>query len=75
MDHFSYLIDRQHRFLLFGIVLLVLMVVFAQSGETFEPHRGAVSRAEDPKRFWWGIAGYLIAGLFFIGLYLFQNSN
>jgi len=75
LDRFSYLIDGQHRFLLFGIVLLILMVVFALSGETFEPRRGAVSRAEEPRRFWWGIAGYFIAGLFFIGLYLCQNPH
>jgi hypothetical protein len=34
MDHSSYLIDRQHRFLLIGIVLLIMTAVFTLSGET-----------------------------------------
>jgi hypothetical protein len=50
-DHFSYLIDRQHRFLLIGIVLLVMTVVFTLSGEILERNHGFVSRAEEPKRF------------------------
>jgi hypothetical protein len=74
-DHFSYLIDRQHRFLLIGIVLLVMTVVFTLSGETLERYYGLVSRSEEPKRFWWSVALYFLGGLFFIGLYLYQNSN
>ena len=75
MDHFSYLIDRQHRFLLIGIVLLVMTAVFTLSGETLERYHGIVCRAEEPKRFWCDVVMYFIAGLFFIGLYLYQNSN
>jgi energy-coupling factor transporter transmembrane protein EcfT len=75
MDHFSYLIDQQHRFLLIGIVLLIMTPIFVLSGGTFEPHSGIVYRAEEPKRFWWNVVGYLLAGLFFIGVYFIQNSN
>lgn len=75
MDHFSYLIDRQHRLLLIGIVLLVMTAVFTLSGETLERYHGIVYRTEEPKRFWWDVVLYFIAGLFFIGLYLYQNSN
>jgi hypothetical protein len=75
MDHFSYLIDRQHRFLLLGIVFLVLSVVFTLSGGTLERFRGIVYRAEDPKRFWGNIAFYCLAGLICIGLYLCQIAN
>jgi hypothetical protein len=75
MDHFSYLIDRQHRFLLVGIVLLIITAVFTLSGETLERYHGIVNRAEEPKRFWWDVLLYFLAGLFFIGLYLYQNSN
>lgn len=75
IDHFSYLIDRQHRFLLFGIVLLVMTAVFTLSGETLERYHGIISRAEEPKRFWWDVVLYFLGGLFFIGLYLYQNSN
>jgi hypothetical protein len=75
MDQFSYLIDRQHRFLLIGIVILIFTTVCLLSGETLQRGRGIVDRAEDPRRFWWIVAFYFLASLFFIGLYLYQNSN
>jgi len=75
MDHFSYLIDEQHRFLLIGIVLFVMAGVFALSGGTFEPHSGIVYRAKEPKRFWWNVVAYFLGGLLFIGVYSIQNSN
>jgi hypothetical protein len=64
IDHYSYLIDRQHRFLLIGIVLLVMTAVFTLSGETLERYHGIVSRAEEPKRFWWDVVLYFLGGLF-----------
>jgi len=75
MDHFSYLIDRQHRFLLIGIVLLLLAVVFTLTGETVEGYRGMVYRAEEPKRFWWDVAPFYLGGIFFIALYFFNISH
>jgi energy-coupling factor transporter transmembrane protein EcfT len=73
MDHFSYLIDRQHRFLLIGIILLIVAVLFTLSGETLERFHGVVSRAKDPKRFWWNVAMYYLGGLFFILWYEISN--
>ena len=75
MDHYSYLIDSHHRFQLIGIVLLIMTAVFALSGETLERYGGIVARAKEPKRFWWNIVFYFLAGLFFIGLHLYENSN
>jgi len=75
MDHFSYLIDRQHRFLLIGIVFLIMTAVFALSGEAFVRFGGIVQRSEEPKRFWWNVVMCFLSGLFFIGLYLYQNSK
>src|SRR6266851_1707174 len=46
MDHYSYLIDPHYRFLLIGIVLLVMAVVFTLTGETFERFHGILYRAE-----------------------------
>jgi hypothetical protein len=37
--HFSYLIDSRHRFLLFGIVLLIMSSAFVLTGESFERRR------------------------------------
>jgi uncharacterized membrane protein YfcA len=73
MDHFSYLIDRQHLFLLIGILLLIMTAVFTLTGETLERGRGFVYRAEEPKRFWRDVVVYFLLGLFFIGLYWYQN--
>ncbi len=75
MDHFSYLIDQQHRLLLIGIVLLILTPVFVLSGGIFEPRSGIVYRAKEPKRFWWNVFGYFLGGLFFICVYFIQNSD
>ena len=75
MDHLSFLIDRQHRFLLIGIVLLIAAAVFTLSGETLERYHGIVYRSKKPKRFWWDVVLYFLSGLFFIGLYLYQSSN
>jgi hypothetical protein len=73
MDHYSYLIDRQHRFLLVGIVLLVMSVVFTLTGESLERYGGIVSRAEEPKRFRWNVAFFFLGGIFFIALILVQH--
>lgn len=74
-DHYSYLIDTQHRFLSIGLVFLFMTVVFALSGATLERYHGVVYRTEEPKRFWWNIAFYFLAGLFFIGTFLYQHSS
>jgi energy-coupling factor transporter transmembrane protein EcfT len=75
MDHFSYLIDRQHRFLLIGIILLICAAVFTLAGESLERYGRIVSRAEEPKRFWWSVATFGLGGIFFIALHLYNISN
>jgi hypothetical protein len=75
MDPFSYLIDRQHRFLLIGIIVLVIAVIFTLAGESLERYGRMVSRAETPKRYWWNVAMYYLGGIFFVALYFYQISN
>lgn len=75
MDHYSYLIDWHHRFLLLGIVLLILSGVFTLSGGTLDRYRGIVYRTEDPKSYWGDVAIYFLGGLICIGLYLCQIAN
>jgi hypothetical protein len=75
MDHYSYLIDEQHRFLLIGIVLLVVAGVFMLTGESLERYGRIVNRAGEPKRFRWDVATFFLGGIFFIALYLYNNSN
>jgi hypothetical protein len=59
LDRYSSLLDPQYRFLLVGIVLLVMAVVFTLSGETVERFYGIVYRTEEPKRFWWDVAMFI----------------
>ncbi len=75
MDHYSYLIDHQHRDLLVGIILLVIAVVFTLAGESWAPFGFRVFRAEEPKKFWLSIALFCLGGIFYIALYLFNTSN
>jgi hypothetical protein len=52
-----------------------MTVIFALNGTILERYHGIVNRSEEPKRFWWNVVGWVCTGLFFIGLYLYQNSN
>jgi predicted cation transporter len=63
MDHFSFLIDPQHRFLLIGIILLVMTAVFTLSGETLERYNGSVYRTEEPNVFG-GMLSYIFSRVF-----------
>lgn len=52
-----------------------MAVVFTFTGETVERFRGMVYRGEKPKQFWSNVVWFYLAGLFFIGLFLYKNSN
>ena len=71
MDHYSYLIDRQHRFLLIGILCLVMAALFTLTGTAPERFGRLVYRSEEPKRFWSDVAMFYLAGAFFIALFLY----
>jgi hypothetical protein len=75
MDHYSYLVDRQHRFLLIGVVWLAMAVVFTLAGECWLPYGRRVFRAEEPKQFWLSIAMHYLGAIFFIVVYLFNILN
>ncbi len=74
MDHLSNPLDRR-LFLLMGGFLVGAAVACILTGETIEARHGFVYRAEEPKRFWWNVVTYFLLGLFFVGLFLYQNSN
>jgi hypothetical protein len=77
MDSFSFLIDRQHRLLLIGILVWIGVAIFVLGGEafTFERPVHIVSLVDTPKRFWWSVVAWFLTGLFFIGLYLYQSAQ
>jgi hypothetical protein len=67
----GYLMARQNVFLIIGIVLMVMTLVSTLTGRCLVKYQGIVSRAEDPKAFWLGTAGYCLLGLFCLGLYVY----
>ena len=74
IEHFSYLI-HQYLFLIFGIFFLLMAAFFMLSGYAWERYHDIVSRAAEPKRFWWAVVFYFLTGIFFIGFNLYNNSN
>jgi len=75
MDHNSYwhgyLMARHHVFLILGIVLMVMALIFTLTGRCLVKYRGIIYRADDPKTFWQNIALYCLLGLLCLGLYLY----
>ena len=75
MNHDSYwhgyLLARHYTFLIMGIVLMVMTLIFTLTGTCLVKYRGIVHRAEDPKKFWQNIALYFLLGLVSLGLYLY----
>ena len=75
MDRFSYMIDSQHRFLLIGIVVLVVATMFTLTGQSLAPFGRMVNRPDEPRKFWQNVAICYFCGVLFIGLYLYNTSN
>jgi hypothetical protein len=76
----SYLTSRRYVCMYVGLGSLLIAAVSMLTGKTLERYSGLVSRDEEPKRFRRNVVGFLIVGLFFIGLsliafYLYGNPN
>jgi hypothetical protein len=75
MDHESYwrgyLMARHDVFLILGLVLIVLALIFTLTGRCIVKYQGIVCRSEDPKTFWQNIAMYGVLGLISLGFYLY----
>ena len=55
-----------HVYLMFGVWLILLGVVYTCMGESYEKGYGWIYRSKDPKGFWCSIATYYLMGIFFI---------
>jgi RsiW-degrading membrane proteinase PrsW (M82 family) len=53
-----------HGYLVFGVWLIFLGVVYTCMGESYEKGYGWIYRSKDPKGFWWSIATYYLMGIF-----------
>ena len=78
MDHTSYwheyLMARHHTFLILGIVLMVVALIFTLTGTCLVRYGGIIYRAENPKTFWQNIAMICLLALACLGLYLYTAN-
>jgi hypothetical protein len=70
--HNSQLIQRYIYWLVFGILMFVLALAGAFTGELRGRFGEVAYRAKDPKRVWWSIAFYCLAGIGFIVEFLYK---
>jgi hypothetical protein len=56
-----------HGWLVFGVFLLFLGVIYTYMGKSYIRFQGWVYRSEEPKEFWWSVAAYGLGGIFFVG--------
>jgi len=58
--------------LVFGVFLLFLGVVYTCLGKSYNRFHGWVYRSKEPKEFWWSVATYYLGGGFLIGADVFN---
>jgi hypothetical protein len=67
----EYLLARHNVFLVLGLVLMGLTLIFTLTGKCLVKYQGIVSRTEDPKAFWQNIVVYCVLGIVCLGLYVY----
>jgi hypothetical protein len=60
-------------YLILGIFFFCGAVVSTCAGKTSARTGRMIDRAEEPSTFWWIVAMYYLAALFFVGLYLYEG--
>jgi hypothetical protein len=55
-----------HGWLVFGVCLIFLGVVYRCMGESYERFYGWIYRSKEPKEFWRSVATYYLLGIFLI---------
>ena len=58
-------------FLMLGIISICAAVVWTRTGKAWVRFHGWVYRAKEPGWFWWEVALYYLAGVFFVGCFLY----
>jgi len=52
-----------HGWLVFGVCLIFLGVIYTCMGESYEKFHGWIYRSKEPKEFWLSIVGYYLTGI------------
>jgi hypothetical protein len=78
MDHnsywYQYFAARRDVELYLGLGLIAFAFISTITGKTLVKFQGIVSRAADPKGFWWNVAVVCAMGVIFLGLFIFGPS-
>jgi len=78
MDHdsywYQYFAARRDVELYLGLGSIAFSFISMVAGKTLVRFRGIVSRAEDPKGFWWNVAVVSAMGAILLSLFLFGPS-
>ena len=72
MDWWHTPINSPYYFLVFGAIFFLAAVASTCTGKTCGRYGIGTSRAKEPTQFWWGVAIYYIAGVCFIGYFLYR---
>jgi hypothetical protein len=59
-------------FLILGFVSLAAGVISTCTGVSWARYGRVIHRAQEPKEFWWNVAIYYLAGVLFIGYFLYK---
>lgn len=55
-----------HGWLVFGVWLIFLGVIYTCMGESYEKFHGWIYRSKEPTEFWWSVTTYYLMGILFI---------
>jgi hypothetical protein len=72
MPDFDSLLRPPYVFLTIGVFFFSMAVVGTCTGKIVARVGRVVYRAEEPNQFWWGVAIYSLAGIWFIGDFLYH---
>jgi hypothetical protein len=72
MDRFSFLIEMPYRLFLLGVFFLIVAMIETTTGKAVTRGQGLVSRAEDPKTFWFMVVVAYLVGVCFIVEFLWR---
>jgi len=72
MPDLSFLFKPPRLFLTLGAISFFGAVVSTCTGKTWARFQGWINRAEEPRQFWGVVAMYLLVGICFIGIFLYQ---
>lgn len=65
-------IRSPYLFLILGTISFFAAVISMCSGKTFGRYGGWAYREKEPTQFWWTVAIYFLAGVWFIGYFLYR---